>query len=608
MNSEDTDIKALIQELETCKQNNEFNKYIDEIYFPFYKNFTEFSKISFDFPLTVLVGKNGSGKSSILHALYGCPKDKTPSYFWFSTATDPIKEGNGKNKVHCFVYSYQSNGKLNQVVMKRSPRPGTSTKRKDPDYWETDKPYRKYRTQVTRRCPPLNESVIYIDFRQELSAFERFFYFGNIDDLKAPTKQDFIRQASPKLNNALNNNRIYKQGTKQQSKKYIRLDDHELHCISEILGVKYSAGKILEHDFFRIWGSSALIEKNNLSYTEAHAGSGEFAVINLVHRLISLKKDESNLILLDEPETSLYPGAQKRLLKFLLSEIKRTKSQIIMATHSEKFISQLPNSAIKSIHYDENTEKAIIRNGCSPSTVFSELEIPIKYQCNIFVEDEAAQIIIERVITQEKMTNLSVQYSPVGADKLKYTSILESCHHKRQDDFYILDGDQRTPKPDLDMFPSKDTSDPNFIDQLIKSIGTRFSFPTSRSRHTVTNDQPDPIRLKAQKDFLRFYLNHMFFLPKQTPEDIIWDEEFLTKYILNPLQLKIDLNSKTKKDIFHEIAGARMGTTTPNRDEYYALIKELTQNWVTNYPNNEVYSKIKKILENISNMYEDNHR
>jgi ATPase involved in DNA repair len=124
--------EELIDVVRKLKEDKVFEKYIDNIYFPYYKNFEEFSKITFDFPLTVIVGKNGSGKSSILHALYGCPKGKNPANFWFSTATDPIIDGNGKNNRHCFVYSFYDNDQYKQVAYTRASRPGTETKKKMP--------------------------------------------------------------------------------------------------------------------------------------------------------------------------------------------------------------------------------------------------------------------------------------------------------------------------------------------------------------------------------------------------------------------------------------------------------------------------------------------
>ena len=46
-----------------------------------------------------------------------------------------------------------------------------------------------------------------------------------------------------------------------------------------------------------------------------------------------LAADEYSLILLDEPETSLHPGAQRSMLRFLLDQIKLKKHQIIISTH-----------------------------------------------------------------------------------------------------------------------------------------------------------------------------------------------------------------------------------------------------------------------------------
>ncbi|MBD8347819.1 AAA family ATPase [Dysgonomonas sp. HGC4] len=64
-------MKNKILAIQRSKDAKVFRKYIDYIRFPYYKNFIKDTKITFDFPLTVLVGPNGTGKSSILKALYG---------------------------------------------------------------------------------------------------------------------------------------------------------------------------------------------------------------------------------------------------------------------------------------------------------------------------------------------------------------------------------------------------------------------------------------------------------------------------------------------------------------------------------------------------------
>ena len=95
-----------IDTIKNMKENGAFKKYIEYIVFPYYKNLVPGTKINLEFPITILVGKNGSGKSSTLHALYGAPYWKSCADFWFSTEVDPIEEtgGEGKNR---FFYGYR---------------------------------------------------------------------------------------------------------------------------------------------------------------------------------------------------------------------------------------------------------------------------------------------------------------------------------------------------------------------------------------------------------------------------------------------------------------------------------------------------------------------
>ena len=91
------------------KARNAFRNFIEYIQFPYFRNLEKDTRITFDFPLTVFVGQNGSGKSSTLHALYGAPKRNTPFEFWFSTAVDPIVEVSEGGYRHSFFYVYKDN-------------------------------------------------------------------------------------------------------------------------------------------------------------------------------------------------------------------------------------------------------------------------------------------------------------------------------------------------------------------------------------------------------------------------------------------------------------------------------------------------------------------
>lgn len=149
-----------IETLKNMKAGSAFTNYIDYIRFPSFKNLEKNTKISFDFPLTFFIGKNGSGKSSTLQALYGAPKGKSLGDYWFETELDPINDL--KEDRNCFIYSVDGN----EVLKQRAPR------RNNLDYWEPSRPVAKYDMNVEQRFSPVEKEVNYIDFRSELSSYD----------------------------------------------------------------------------------------------------------------------------------------------------------------------------------------------------------------------------------------------------------------------------------------------------------------------------------------------------------------------------------------------------------------------------------------------------
>lgn len=140
MSSEIT-IQELIETLKTMTQNNVFKNNLTRVVFPYFKNYRYFSEMNFKFPLNVFVGKNGCGKSSALHALYGAPKGNNINKYWFSTELDPIKEFEEENERHCYFYEYKNNNDTVEVLYQRMHH----KRQKSPDYWETARPKKNTR-------------------------------------------------------------------------------------------------------------------------------------------------------------------------------------------------------------------------------------------------------------------------------------------------------------------------------------------------------------------------------------------------------------------------------------------------------------------------------
>jgi predicted ATP-dependent endonuclease of OLD family len=296
------DAKELIATIHKIKSNGLFKKYIDFIQFPFFRNIEVNTRITFEFPLTVFIGQNGCGKSSCLHAIYGAPQNNTPGEFWFETKLDPVEYYDDQKKRHSFWYSYADDaGVQREVIKARIRREG------NPNYWETSRPlsWAGMKPRLNRD-KTIQKNVIYLDFRAELSAFDKYFYFGDLKNSKARNKQEFIRTKSSSLKNLFD-------GKKEQIRSKRRslngpveeFSEEETKHISSILGRKYAKGKSVLHQLYRSEGYSVMFETGFAKYSEAFAGSGEVAVVRLVREVLAAPP--YSLILLDEPEVSLHP-------------------------------------------------------------------------------------------------------------------------------------------------------------------------------------------------------------------------------------------------------------------------------------------------------------
>lgn len=357
--------------------------------FPNFRNLQLRSRLDFSFPITVLLGRNGTNKSSILHALYGSTERNTIGDFWFETKVDAIPrtvEGMKQSVVHAYK---DASGRIVECIKARAPR-----SRADPDYWETVKPTKVYGfANKAVRVPPVELEVVHLDFRGELPAFDKYFYFPDPKHLAARVKgakgrktlrrtyrkQDYLRRRSTTLKA-----RLAQEGQE--------LSTRELSVLGYILDREYLGGRILKHDLFHGHEGWTVVFRTNTidGYSDAFAGSGESAAALMVHSVLAAPS--SSLILLDEPETSLHPRAQQRILEFLAHEAVRRNLQIVMATHSIYMAQGLPNSAIRVLELDDD-QRVRISTDISAAEALHEITLAPQGQ-TILVEDKRAQAIV----------------------------------------------------------------------------------------------------------------------------------------------------------------------------------------------------------------------
>lgn len=500
-----------------------FKDYITDIHFPYYKGLVPDAKIEFKFPLTVLVGENGCGKSSVLQALENVSAGKSLSQRWFSTSVDPIPD----NARPCFWYSYYS-ADAKRVVQILNTRIKKKFKdgSENPDYWEPSRPVAKYGMELFdekfantpgatgSRWNGTKRKVEYIDFREEISAFDKYFYFG-IDPHKK-TKQEYVRQHSKDLKKAIDGKL-----KNEYLRSVINLVADEVVILSDILDKQYRSVKIIEHKFYSKWGTSVYFsqgvsdESFSGNYSEAFAGSGESAVAKLVHKIFSAQP--GTLLLLDEPEVSLHPGAQKRLLNYILEKVRDKGLQVVISTHSPAIVEELPPEAIVVMNQTAQNKFDPIQD-VPASIAFQYIGHTNTERQRIIVEDRSASLLVEKALKMynaRAASTLSVVFHPGGAKNIFQEAVVLSRLNVLKT-YLVLDGDQKKDIP-----AGKDVAERD-LDQVISDI-TGVNVKNIKDLGFVADSGKENELLTVEKKkFLDFLKSNCKFLPLNTPEEILW--------------------------------------------------------------------------------------
>lgn len=532
-----------------------FPGFITHIRFPRYKNMADGARIDFSFPITALVGSNGSGKTSVLNALFGAPARYSTAQFWFSTKVDPIVEGDGSP--NRFIYGYFHTAYKEIVETRKARVRKTRRGRPDPNYWEPTKETAGdgmsegtvpagtvFKGRSKDRWNPVIREVLYINFRKELSAFDKYFYFGKDPALHTPSpaakaaaakkvaakgaassrriasKMDQVRRDADWLARviATGDTSVLYRGRKIASENRM-LHKEELEMVSLILGRKYEEARWIKHCLFKGDGGLSIVFKTPHSrYSEAFAGSGEVAVASCVVQV--LKAERGTLVLLDEPEVSLHPGAQERLLAFLAQRARTHQLQVVFSTHSPHLVTALPEDAIKTFHQLDNSGRFAVIQSTHPYAAFRRLGAVGGGRIRVMVEDRLAKSVVEQALLTfqdaAERDVFSVEFPSGGADAIltyQVPVLISAPGHT----LVLLDGDKRPAKPfiDPDTIP---VAEDGALEQMIKeATGVRPELTIDGGALGANLLQ----RAQAQRKYLAWIRKNVDFIPTQCPEELV---------------------------------------------------------------------------------------
>jgi predicted ATPase len=338
--------------------------------------------VSFDFPVTAIIGPNGGGKTTVLGAAAIAYRDMAPRRFF-------AKGGKYDPSMQDWSIEYE--------ILDRNQSPNDSFKRTasfKSSKWNRDAISRPVQMFGITRTVPANE------------------------------QKKYLKLATSKF--AVPNEQIE------------NLPAEAVTAISRILGKDASLYKRLNihpggGEFF-LTGMT----KNGEEYSEFHFGAGESSVIRMVSVIESAPSE--SLILIEELENGLHPVATVRMTEYLIEVADRRKIQVIFTTHSDDALRVLPSQAIWVATNDRIFQgKLDIK---SLRAITGETDPNSKLV--IFVEDRFAKIWTEAILRQiPKIALDHIEIHPMKGDG---TAVSVHTHRKEDPSIStpsicLIDGD-----------------------------------------------------------------------------------------------------------------------------------------------------------------------
>lgn len=338
-------------------------------------------------PLTAILGPNGCGKSTILHALACCykPPEGENQQNWqfrdfFTPTTDATWAGSSLKMVH----SHREGANQFSNVK--------TAYRKNADRWSpryANRPERHVRFIGIKSCVPRIEEETYtsaITYQTEAHADAALIM--------------------AKIGTVFN-------------RAYSELNIHRAHA-----GRRYPG-----------------LALDGTRYSALAMGAGEQRVLEILSAVFNAPK--YGLILIDEIDLLLHTAALRQLISILFQRAQEKSLQIIFTTHREAILELKGMVSIKHIH----TVRAVPpKTYCFSNTKPDALRRLTGQQdrpLEIFVEDEMALAIVEYELFRLGMKRVA-NITPYGAATNCFTlaaGLILSDGHNVASQLFLLDGD-----------------------------------------------------------------------------------------------------------------------------------------------------------------------
>lgn len=181
----------------------------------------------------------------------------------------------------------------------------------------------------------------------------------------------------------------------------------------------------------------ASVTRGTARYAEPNMGFGEGRTIHIVKTLEALP--EKSLIILEEPETSLHPSAQRRFGEFLVHAAIERRHQIFLSTHSEYLMTALPDAS--RAYLKREASGVVVIPGLSASQANSLMTGGARPALVVIVEDNVAQAIVAEMLRDVAPDFLAAISIVIGGNVDVLRKTMQGLRNTGLNVAAVLDGD-----------------------------------------------------------------------------------------------------------------------------------------------------------------------
>jgi predicted ATPase len=480
-----------------------------------FRNFPENGVIDFKSPVTAIVGRNGTGKSTVLFlagSAYAPPplegQKRTKGKTYNNYIPDSQKDKMPLGAQYGFLYA---DGESHKYIWHE--REEGKKERKGMREWD-----RRHKT------PRKLKHTIFVGFEKTISNGLLLADYYNLSKTAISERLDIIGRDSTQLEN---------------------LDRNTIETIKRITGKKYRTIQRRTDKYSKLseFCYGYVVDDQ---YSDIACGSGEIALIRMIDVVANASKH--SLILIDEPENGIHQTAQNLFLEFLIQEALNKNHQVVFTTHSEFFLQNLNSDSIVLLE-SSISEGTIHPMNTNRSIAFKAISDRLQPKVLAIVEDDIAKLFLSEILESDPSTREQVKIRaslieggwknqvktefPKVFTAFKYTQ--DSLSHLELKPVLVLDGDA---KSEINFnaleneFGSKSKIESYLrqyqLTSLISRIGVlsgktgAISFRTAFKHHVPNFTNSKFGELIAE--YLHHFQEHTYFLPgDESPEIVLFE-------------------------------------------------------------------------------------